>query len=461
MIFDVTLDDRTLMDTLTRQLAQHATRLTYADIPDAVLIRARQSLVDTLGCALGGRDCEAARIALSIADGAVPRRGAGRVLGTHGHATAEEAAFINTTMIRYLDFNDSWHAGHPSDILGGLLAVAGSAGADGKRLLSALTVAYETVFRLIPPTQMREKGWDQGFCVGLATVCGLGHLLGLDADRIGHAIAITAVANVPMRATRAGNLSLWKGAATAFAVRNAVYATQLAAGGMTGPEKPFEGRHGLMEQITGRFEIAPFATEGGAWRLPWVRLKYWPVEYNAQAGVWAALRLREQMAPRDIARIDIATYWSAWHEIGSEPAKWDPATRETADHSLPYIFARALVDGTITVNSFDEAAFMEPSLRPLMAKIAVAEDPAISAVFPEKIVMRVTAEATDGRRITIETGDPRGDSTNPMDDAEIDAKFRLLTTPALGAAGADKALAVWRDLDAAPDLTAAMDALVA
>jgi 2-methylcitrate dehydratase len=136
-------------------------------------------------------------------------------------------------MIRYLDFNNSWHAGHPSDMPGGLVAVAEYSGADGKSLLTAMVAAYEVVFRPIPPTQMWEKGWDQGFCVGLATVCGLGHLVGLDRERIGHALAIMAVGNVPMRATRAGNLSLWKGSAMALAVRNAVCASQLAAGGMT------------------------------------------------------------------------------------------------------------------------------------------------------------------------------------------------------------------------------------
>ncbi|MEI7711549.1 MAG: MmgE/PrpD family protein [Rhodospirillales bacterium] len=448
------------MDNLTRQLAHFAATLRYDDIPESILMRARQSLVDTIGCGLGGQNCEAARIALAIADGATPARGAGRILGSVANATAQEAAFINTAMIRYLDFNDSWHAGHPSDILGGLLAMASSSGASGKRFLSAMVAAYEVVFRLIPPTQMREKGWDQGFCVGLAAVCGLGHLLSLDTEQIGHALAITAVANVPMRATRAGNLSLWKGSATAFAVRNAVYATQLAAGGMTGPEKPFEGRHGLMEQITGTFAIDPFPAAGGDWLLPWVRLKYWPVEYNAQAGVWASLKLREQMTLDEIAKIDIATYWSAWHEIGSEPAKWDPQTRETADHSLPYIFGRALTDGTITVGTFDSDRYLDPTIRPLMAKISVAEDDSISALFPHKIVMRVAVESVDGRRVTIEPGDPRGDCTNPMDDGEIAAKFRLLAEPILGETGATRVLNVWNALDRVSDMATAMDALV-
>jgi 2-methylcitrate dehydratase len=349
-------------------------------------------------------------------------------------------------------------------MLGALLTLAGSAAdgeaTDGRRLLTAMVVAYEVAFQMIPPTKMRERGWDQGYVIGIATTCGLGNLLGLPVDRLAHAISITSVANVPMRNTRAGKLSLWKGAATAFAIRNAVFATLLAADGMTGPDAPFEGRHGLWEQITGPFELDKFGVDGGEWKFPWIRLKYWPVEYNAQAGVWAALRLREEIGAADIAGIDIATYWSAWHEIGSEPEKWDPSTRETADHSLPFIFARALVDGTITLASFDEAAYRDPSLRPLMAKITVREDAAIEALYPAQIVMRVEAVATDGRRRSIEITNPRGDSTNPMDDDEVAAKFRSLAEPVLGVDGAARAFSAWNTIDGGTGLKEAMALLV-
>jgi 2-methylcitrate dehydratase len=453
------------MDNLTQRLATFAASLAYEQIPDAILHHARRSLIDSIGCAFGGLDCEAARIGRRITEGAAPSRHAGAVIGSNAPAPAEEAAFLNTVMIRYLDFNDAWHAGHPSDMLGALLALAGSAngganGADGRRLLTAMVVAYEVAFQMIPPTKMRERGWDQGYVIGIATTCGLGNLLGLPVDRLAHAISITSVANVPMRNTRAGKLSLWKGAATAFAIRNAVFATLLAADGMTGPDAPFEGRHGLWEQITGPFELDKFGVDGGEWKFPWIRLKYWPVEYNAQAGVWAALRLREEIAAGDIAGIDIATYWSAWHEIGSEPEKWDPSTRETADHSLPFIFARALVDGTITLASFDEAAYRDPSLRPLMAKITVREDAAIEALYPAQIVMRVEAVATDGRRRSIEIANPRGDNTNPMDEDEVAAKFRSLAEPVLGVDGAARAFSAWNTIDRGTGLKEAMALLV-
>jgi 2-methylcitrate dehydratase len=448
------------MDNLTQSLATFAASLAYEQIPQAILHHARRSLIDAIGCAFGKLDREAARIARRIAEGAAPSHHAGAVIGSSATVPAEEAAFLNTVMIRYLDFNDAWHAGHPSDMMGALLALAGSAGVDGRRLLTAMVVGYEVAFQVIPPTKMRERGWDQGYVIGIATTCGLGNLLGLPVDRLAHAISITSVANVPMRNTRAGKLSLWKGAATVFAIRNAVFATLLAADGMTGPDAPFEGRHGLWEQITGPFELDKFGVDGGEWKFPWIRLKYWPVEYNAQAGVWAALRLREEIGAGDIADINIATYWSAWHEIASEPEKWDPATRETADHSLPYIFARALVDGTIRLASFDEAAYRDPSLRPLMAKITVRQDAAIEALYPAQIVMRVEALATDGRRRSIEITNPRGDNTNPMDDDEVAAKFRSLAEPVLGVDGGARAFSAWNTIDSGTGVTEAMALLL-
>ncbi len=148
----------------------------------------------------------------------------------------------------------------------------------------------------------------------------------------------------------------------------------------------------------------------------------------------------DSAAWRRSTTIDIATSRPAWHEIASEPAKWDPRTRETADHSLPYIFARALVDGGITVASFDAAAYLDPALRPLMAKIRVRVDEAIDKLHPASVVMRVNAAAADGRVHAIEIADPRGFRQNPMDDAEITAKFRSLAEPVLGAPRAAETL---------------------
>ncbi len=450
------------MDSLTRQIATYAHDASFGSFPEAIVSGARQRLLDSIGCALGASGSEPAAIARRLAIGGAPDVYTGRVLGSKARASGDSATFVNTTMIRYLDFNDGHHAGHPSDMIGALLALAETAGADGARLLSSIVVAYEVGLRMVRATEMREKGWDQGFAIGIGTAAAVGHLLGISADRIGHAVAITAVANVPMRASRAGKLSHWKGAATAFACRNAVFATLLAAEGMSGPDKPFEGRHGLWEQITGSFELTPFPTEGGDYVLPASKLKFWPVEGNTLAAVWAALELREKMKLDDIAAIDIDTYWSAWHETASEPEKWDPKNRETADHSMPYVFARSFMDGTITVVSFDPEPVADPALRPLMRMIKVHNSEEVEAIYkatyPFTYFLRATVTGRNGGKTVIEIKNPRGTTQNPMDDGEVLAKFRDLAEPVLGAGRATAAAQAWGRIDAC-DLPTALDML--
>jgi len=242
------------MDNLTRQIANFASHVSYETLPDEVVTAATQYLIDSLACAIAARDCEPAGMGLRLARGAVPERYPGRILLHGERSTAESAAFVNTAMIRNLDFNDQYPGGHPSDCLGAFLAIAEAAGTDGRRLLSSIVVAYELFVRISDATGLRYKGWDQGFAIGVCTAAGVGHLLRLPPEKIGEAVAITTVANVPMRNTRAGELSLWKGAATSFATRNGLFAALLAAEGMVGPDRPFEGKHGLWDLITGSFE---------------------------------------------------------------------------------------------------------------------------------------------------------------------------------------------------------------
>ena len=449
------------MDNLTAEISRFAANLRFADLPGAVVHGARQRLIDTIGCAFGGRDSEAVRIARLT--GGAPRPGGrpGRCLTFAERMSVESAAFVNSTMSRYLDFNDTGPGSHPSDSIGGLLAVAESAGADGRRLLGAMVVAYETLVRLAFGTDFRKRGWDQGFVTAVGSAAGTAHLLGLDAERTAHAVAIAACANVPLRASRAGQLSLWKACATPFAARNGAMAAVFAAEGMSGPEKPFEGRFGLWEQLTGPFALQPFPDAGGEFLFNrWSRLKFWPVEYNAQICVWAARELRQRMTGAEIASIEVSTYRQAWHEIGSEPAKWDPQTRETADHSLPYIFARTLTDGAITVASFDKAKYADPAIRPLMAKITVRADDAFSQQFPASVPIRVTAESTSGRKETIEMSNPLGHDKNPMSDADIEAKFHGLADPLLGPERATAALGQLWQIDTALSLTPSLDGLI-
>ncbi|MDP2602119.1 MAG: MmgE/PrpD family protein [Deltaproteobacteria bacterium] len=420
------------MDNLTRRIADFAAELSFEQLPEDVVSAATRFLIDTLACAIAAHDCESARIGLDLARGTAPQRYPGRILFHGEKSTAESAAFVNTAMIRNLDFNDQYPGGHPSDCLGAFLALAEAAQADGRRLIEAMVIAYELFVRISDATGLRYKEWDQGFAIGICTAAGVGHLLGLTPQQIGEAVAITAVANVPMRNTRAGELSLWKGAATSFATRNGVFAALLAGQGMTGPDRPFEGKHGLWDIITGPFEFEPLPTAGGPYRSPDVQLKAWPVEYNAQLPVWAALELRSKVDWRALTDIDIGTYTFAFTEIGGEPEKWDPQTRETADHSMPYIFARVLLDGAISVAAFDQSAYRDPAIRPLMNRIHIRLDNEVNAMYPNVVAMKVKATTKDGRLIELFPRDPLGHSNNSMNDQDVREKFTRTVEPVYG-----------------------------
>src|SRR6266850_1479446 len=431
------------MDKLTRQIADFAVELSYEHLPEEVVAAATRYLVDALACGIAAHDCESARIGRRLARGATPERYPGRILIHGERSTAESAAFVNTAMIRNLDFNDQYPGGHPSDCLGAFLAIAESVRTDGHRLLAATVIAYELFVRISDATGLRYKGWDQGFAIGICTVAGVGHLLRLSPQQIAQAVAIIAVANIPMRNARAGELSLWKGAATSFATRNGVFAALVAGEGMTGPDRPFEGKHGLWDVITGPFEFEPLPTSGGHYRSPDVQLKAWPVEYNAQLPVWAARELRSQVDWHEITDIEIGTYTFAYTEIGSEPEKWDPKTRETADHSMPYIFAKVLVDGAISVAAFEESAYRDPSIRPLMNKIHINVDDEVNSLYPNVVAMKVKATTKDGRTLSIFPRDPLGHTNKPMKDQDVRDKFTRTVEPVYGKEKTARVLDRW------------------
>ena len=447
------------MDPILNSFAEFASTLSYRDLPASAVKASKERLLDSIGCALGAYDCDTAEVGRKLAGSPASEEVAGRVLGSNDVTAADAAAFVNSCMIRNLDFNDTYPGGHPSDSLGALFAVAPQIGVSGERLITATVVAYEVFIRIQKKAQLRERGWDQGFGISVGAAAGLANLIGLNRDVARHAIAITAVANMPMRASRAGQLSMWKGAATAYAVRNAVCGGQLAAAGMTGPEAPFTGRHGLTDLITGPIELPPFGTTADDFFIPRAKIKYWPVVYNMQALVWAAIELRKQVSIDEIASVDVETYWSAWHESGSEPAKWDPRTRETADHSLPYILAWTLRHGLIDERAFKPESYLDTSIRPFMNRVTVRINDDFEKDFPGIVHMRVTATDRSGKSYQAYIVNPLGHEDNPVSANDLADKFMRLCEPRLGAARAASALKIWQNIEALADVQPAFEAI--
>ena len=447
------------MDNTTRILADYVTNLEFGQLGASTIREAKIRLIDTLGCAIGGYASEPAAIARRLAARQQGEPSA-RILGSGARTSMEMATFANCVMARYLDYNDTYvsvGSGHTSDIIPACLAVADALGVNGGDLLSAIVAGYEVYTGLADVVPLRSLGWDQGLFVVLGSAAGASRLLGLTRDQTAHALAIAVTANVPTRQTRSGELAMWKGCATAASARAGVFAALLAADGMTGPTAAFEGRHGVWDQVTGPFELKSLGGDGVAFGIERTNLKLFPSEYHSQAPVAMALELRKKVGAADIAAINVRTYHMTYSEIGSEPEKWNPRTRETADHSLPYLLAAAMLDGFVSVVSFAEERMQDPALRQLMQRITVAENAQFTQQFPAKLITEIEVLTRDGQRFVQTASYPKGHAQNPMTDAEVELKFTSLCEPVIGRSQCEALLgALWK-IDAAPQIGGIID----
>jgi 2-methylcitrate dehydratase len=365
-------------------------------------------------------------------------------------------------MVRYLDCNDSYFSpggGHPSDMIPAALAVADTLKVDGRTLITAITLAYEVFCRI--SDQVPESGWDQGIFSVVGAACAAGKVKGLNQEQMGHAISLAVVPNIPLRTTRMGELSMWKGCAAASATRAGIFAAQLASEGMTGPFEPFEGRKGVWESAIGRpVQLDKFGGNGEPFRITQTTFKYFPSQIHTQAPIGLALELRPQVELSDIESIHIYSYHSAVSSASTEPQKWDPKTRETADHSIPFLVAVALQDGAVTPASFTRERINDPALRPLIAKMTIEENPDFTRRYSAEYNCRMEITTRSGQSYVAATSYPKGHRNNPLDDTEVSGKFRRLAAPTITEQQCDQALKLLWSLENQPDLDEIFDTLV-
>ena len=260
----------------------------------------------------------------------------------------------------------------------------------------------------------------------------------LDREKTRHAVNIAGVACAAMRQARVGELSHWKGVAFANAARHGVYSALLARAGMTGPAPIFEGQMGFEKElgvslgnVGEKFEVPfPQNPQGPASMILNTSIKYWPAEYHSQSAIEAALFLREQID--DVSQVKAMTIES--HDasvdiIGSEPEKWRPETRETADHSLPYITAIALIDGEVTEKQFQPGRFMDPKIWKFLENVKVERNAELSAMYPGAVANIVHVDLANGTRLSKRVDYPLGHAKNRLEDFEVEKKFLKLVAP--------------------------------
>lgn len=420
------------MDKTTERLSSFAATLDFNDLDPAVVHAIKQRFIDAIGCALGAFPTETAVIARRIASGVQSSSKAG-VIGSRTKSSPDLAAFANGTMIRCLDLNDDYFGKdgpHPSDTMAAVLAAADSVHANGRSFLTGVAVAYEILCCLADAVGLRDKGWDYVTFTVLAAALGAGKIFQLPEEVMSHCIGLAVVPGCALGETRLGELSMWKGLASANACRNGIFACMLAREGVTGPSKSFEGKNGLWNQVTEPFDLSRLGAD--PLRAGIVYLKSWPVFYSAQAPVQAALALREQVTADDIESITVESYKRLLGRGAADPERWNPKARETADHSVPFCVAAALLDGDITIDTFELKRFLDPDAVALMSKVEVREDPEFTKQYPEVWNCRIRALTRSGEHHQAHVTYPKGHPKNPMGDREVEKKFIKLNEQLLG-----------------------------
>lgn len=435
------------MATLGRRIAQWVHNLSYEELPQQTVHETKRRVLDSIGCCLGAYRSEPGTIARDVATSIADAAGAS-VWGTTHKTRPEYAAFANGAMVRYLDFNDTYlskEPAHPSDNIPAAIAAAQAVGKGGKDAILAAVIGYEIQCRQCDAASLRANGWDHVTYGALSSAMAAGKLWELDEDKLEHALGLAGVCNIATRQTRTGQISMWKACAFSNAARNGLFAADLARRGMTGPYEIYEGPKGVFRQLTGRFELV--LGSNGDFMIDKTYIKFWPAEYHSQSAINAMLQLRPKAIGKMVEKIHIASFEAAVSIIGSEPEKWRPTSRETADHSMGYCTAVALIDGDVTLDSFDEHRLTDEKVLDLLDRTSITEDAVLNQGYPEGIPNHITITFQDGSKVDKRVDFPRGHAKNPMTDDEVIGKFRRLASGVISDATADRIVNLCMEFD--------------
>ena len=356
------------MSLIAQKLSDYAYSIQFKDIDKDTIFECKKRLLDTLGCAIGATNERVVTETRKFVSKNFAGNHSASLLGSDAKSTVDVATFANGLMIRFFDFNDTYlskEPAHPSDNIAACLAAAESEKRSGKDLLLSIILAYEIQCRLCDSASLRSRGWDH-VCYGLvSSALGAGKLLGLKSRQLENALNISLNSHLAMRQVRAGELSDWKGFSFANAARNAVFSVLLAREGITGPSPIFEGEMGFFRQVSGPFDldIDHFGGRSGSrYKLPETYVKFYPAEYHSQSAIWAAMEARKEIEDpeKEIESVEIQTHEAGYTILGKDPEKWSPKTKETADHSLPYIVGMALLEGKIDNSSYSLRKISNP-----------------------------------------------------------------------------------------------------
>jgi 2-methylcitrate dehydratase len=417
------------------QLIDFASKLRFEDLPASVVHDTKVRAVDSIATALGALEDERLRQRWAYMSARpIDYEAGGWAYGVERKVSLADAAFLNSTMTRWLDFNDTYLAkepAHPSDNFGPLFALSGSKRLSGRDVILAAVIAYDVQCRLCEAASLRSHGWDHVNYILISAALAGGRLLGFDQRQLYNAVALSLSSHAAMRQAREGSyLSEQKNMAAADAARGAVWALEKVQAGADGPAEIIDGKHGLVAQMSGELDAAAFADLGSHFLISDTYIKPVPMEYHGQTIVEHALAIRQELgAPRlsDVEEVVISGY-EAQRTIIGDDSKRRPTTKETADHSLFYAFAAPFQEGKLTLHEYRDELLRSPEILGLIERTKFVEKPEWTEKYyapqlQREFLSSASLRLKDGRTAYDERAVPRGHPKNPMSDAEMEDKF--------------------------------------
>src|SRR5438270_4704404 len=454
-------------ETITAKMSRWAAAVRFRDLSKEAVYQAKRFLLDSVGCALGGYQQHDVKIALQVLD-EVAGRGPATVIGTGEKIDAVSASLANALMIRCMDYNDIYwkqDPSHPSDIFPAAMAGCERAKSGGKELMVGFVLGHEFEMRLCEAAfpGIRERGWHHATLTAFVSPFVAGRALRLSWEQIQHAVGISASRHCTLGAVTAGKLTMMKNTVDPMATQSGVLAALLAEKGYTGPEHVIDGKEGLTHVFKPDWKLNLLTDAlGETWRITQCGMKAFPTEALTHTAISAVLDLvkSNDLHPDSVQKIQIRSLARA-ADILSDHSKYDPRSKETADHSLPYVMAAALVDRQVTPPQFTMAKIMDPKIREQLQKVEVVADPEIEKVFPALQRVIVHIDTRDGRSFNKQLDFPKGDPRNPLTDADVEEKFAALAEGVLTSAAQQRVqAAVWNleHVDSVAELIALMAA---
>jgi len=453
--------------TLVQQIAANVLGVSATTIPAEVVEHTKALILDSIGCALAAADepvfARASQVLAQLGGSADCT-----VIGSSRRVNLPQAVLLNGILIRALDLNDAYigpgQMGHPSDNIAVALSVGEKFRASGLNVIASVALGYEIYCRIQDIVPVRGT-WDHTTASALAAPLIAGRLMGLNAEQLAHAAALSATHGNTLAVVRTGQLANSKASANALVASQAALCSLFAAEGMTGSLGVIEHPRGLSTGMLAGAKLDLLAQRiGEQYRIMNSAIKAYPCIGTAQTMVAGVLQARAGIADpaREVERIEVAMadIPIVSTQVADEQRRY-PASRESADHSFYYLAAAALSDGEISEAQFAPGRWLQAEMTETMARVSIRTDASLNKHTPGSYPAVVKLILQSGESREVEVIFPKGHPNNRMSPAEVEDKFRACARDRVPPARQEKIIEKARELEKLASVTEFMSDLPA